>query len=337
MRTITGTAGNKSKEARAYGEPPEESGREAYLFPAYYAPYPSYEDEDEIDLVALWRTLTSHKCLILLTTLVVGALATTAGFVMTPVYRAAVLMAPVSPTQETGRLAQIADQFGGLAAMAGIDLGEKDADVEAAIATLKSREFTLAFMHDNQLLPVLFDDAWNPATKTWDVDDPKDIPTEWEAYKYFDKDVRSISRDKRAGLLTLAIEWKDRNLAARWANKLVARINRQQQQKAITEARKSIEFLKGQVERTSVTAVRQAIWRLVEAEDKKAMLANVREDYAFKVIDPAVPPDEGDFAKPKRKRMVALGVVVGLMLGVFLAFLRAFVQRQKGRAGRAED
>lgn len=301
------------------------------MFPAYYAPYPPYEDEDEIDLVELWRTLTSHKWLILLTTLLVGALAATAGFVMTPVYRAAVLMAPVSPTQETGRLAQIADQFGGLAAMAGIDLGEKDADVEAAIATLKSREFTLAFMHDNQLLPVLFDDAWNPATKTWDVDDPKDIPTEWEAYKYFDKDVRSISRDKRAGLLTLAIEWKDRNLAARWANELVARINRQQQQKAITEARKSIEFLKAQLERTSVTAIQQAIWRLVEAEDKKAMLAKVREDYAFKVIDPAVPPDEGDFAKPKRKRMVVLGVVVGLMLGVFLAFLRAFVQRQKGR------
>jgi len=337
MRTTKGTAESKSKETKGYGETPGEPGREAYPFPAYYAPYPPYEDEDEIDLVELWRTLARHKWLILLTTLLVAALATTAAFVMTPVYRAEVLMAPISPAQETGRLARIADQFGGLASMAGIDLGNQDTDVEAAIATLKSREFTLAFIRDNQLLPVLFDENWNAASKTWDVEDPKDIPTEWDAYKFFDKEVRSVSRDKKTGLLTLAIEWKDRDLAPRWANELVERINRQQQHKAIAEARKSIEFLKAQLEKTSVTEIQQAIWRLVEAQDKKAMLANVREEYAFEVIDPAVAPDQEDFVKPKQKLMIALGVVVGLMLGVFLAFFRAFVQKQKAKAVRSEE
>jgi len=316
---------------------PDEPRRGAYPFPPYYPPYPPAEAEDEIDLVELWRNLARHKWLIFLTTLLVTALAATAAFVMTPVYRAEVLMAPVSPEEETGRLAQLADRFGGLAAMAGLELGDQDIDVEAAIATLKSRQFTTSFVRDHDLLPVLFDKKWDPANKTWDVDDPKDVPTEWDAYKLFDEEVRTVSRDKKTGLVSLAIEWKDRELAAKWANELVARINHQQQEKAIGEARKSIDFLKAQLEKTSVTEIQQAIWRLIEAQGKKIMLANVRDEYAFEVIDSAAPPDADDFAKPKRKLMIALGVVVGLMLGVFLAFFRVFVEKQKAKAGRSEE
>jgi uncharacterized protein involved in exopolysaccharide biosynthesis len=316
---------------------PDEPRRGSYPFPPYYPPYPPSEAEDEIDLVELWRNLARRKWLILLTTLLVAALAATAAFVMTPVYRAEVLMAPVSPEEETGRLAQLADRFGGLAAITGFEIGEKDIDVEAALATLQSRQFTLAFISDNSLLPVLFAGKWDAAGKTWAVDDPKEIPTDWDAYKYFDKKVRSVSRDKKTGLVSLAIEWKDRELAAKWANEMVARINHQQQEKAIGEARKSIDFLKAQLEKTSVTEIQQAIWRLIEAQGKKIMLANVRDEYAFEVIDSAAPPDADDFAKPKRKLIIALGVVVGLMLGVFLAFFRAFVEKQKGRGAKSEE
>lgn len=322
----------------SYVERPDEPRRGAHPFPPYYPPYPPYppsEKEDEIDLVALWRNLVRHKWLILLTMLLVAALATREAFMKAPVYRAAVLMAPVSPEQETGRLAQIADRFGGLSRLTGLEVGGKDIDVEAALATLQSRQFTLAFISDNSLLPVLFPGRWDPSRKTWAVEDPKDIPTDWNAYRLFDN-VRSVSRDKKTGLVTLAIEWRDRELAAKWANELVARINRQQQEKAIDEAQKSIEFLKTQLEKTNITEIQQAIWRLIEAQDKKIMLANVRDEYAFEIIDPAVPPDEDDFAKPKRKRMIALGVVGGLMLGVFLAFLRGFVEKQKGGGARSE-
>jgi uncharacterized protein involved in exopolysaccharide biosynthesis len=58
------------------------------------------------------------------------------------------------------------------------------------------------------------------------------------------------------------------------------------------------------------------------------MLANVRVEYAFKIIDPAVVP-EMKF-KPARTRIVITGFVLGAAVGFFLILLRNFfTQKQK--------
>ena len=53
------------------------------------------------------------------------------------------------------------------------------------------------------------------------------------------------------------------------------------------------------------------------------MLAKVRDDYAFRVIDPAVTPEEGRFVRPKRLLLLAAGIVFGAFLCVFAVLLRA--------------
>ena len=137
----------------------------------------------------------------------------------------------------------------------------------------------------------------------------------------------TLKNDSKTGLYTLAIDWKDPKLATQWANELVKRINFHQKQAAIDEAKKSIAYLKNQLNETSVVEMRQAIFRLIEAQTKNIMLANVRDEFAFKVIDPAVVPEKP--IKPKKKLIAMLGTIVGFMLGVFLAFFIAFVKKQK--------
>ena len=53
------------------------------------------------------------------------------------------------------------------------------------------------------------------------------------------------------------------------------------------------------------------------------MLANVNEDFALEVIDPAVAPTLRE--KPKRKLIVILGASCGLLLGILLVFFRRFL------------
>ena len=53
--------------------------------------------------------------------------------------------------------------------------------------------------------------------------------------------------------------------------------------------------------------MRALLYNLLESEKKKAMLANVNEDFALEVIDPAVTPKVRE--KPNRKLTVALGGV----------------------------
>ena len=59
---------------------------------------------------------------------------------------------------------------------------------------------------------------------------------------------------------------------------------------------------------------------------KKAMLANVSEEYAFRVIDPAVVPEER--ASPKRSRIAMLGLLIGGLLGTLSAFVLNVIRRQ---------
>ena len=57
------------------------------------------------------------------------------------------------------------------------------------------------------------------------------------------------------------------------------------------------------------------------------MLANVNEDFALEVIDPAVAPETRE--KPKRKLIVALGGVCGGFLGIFAVFFAQFFRKLK--------
>ncbi|MDH5547738.1 MAG: Wzz/FepE/Etk N-terminal domain-containing protein [Gammaproteobacteria bacterium] len=300
--------------------------------PVYYVQAPIDNDEDEINLLDYWRVLMQFKWLIVGISFFTTVIAIVAALVATEIYQAEVTIAPADE-ESGGGISGLAGQFGGLAALAGVNIGGGGGKSEEAIAILGSRQFTLEFIHENKLMPVLFEDAWDEQAKKWKVENEEDVPTDWDAYKVFDK-VRTVSNDAKTGMTTVAIEWKDPELAAQWANKLIVKLNENRKKRAIDEAEKSIRYLENQLRETSVVEMRQALFQLIEAQSKNRMLANVRDEFAFKVIDPAVVPEER--VKPKRKLMVVLGGMVGVMLGVFLAFFISFIRNQKEQAAEAK-
>ncbi len=283
----------------------------------YPYPYPPVE-EDEIDLREIWQALVDNKKLIAIITGATTALAIVFALLLTPIYRAEVLLAPAT-SEKNGGLSALAGQFGDLAALAGISVGGGDKTQEA-IATLKSRTLTEAFIKENNLMPILFEDDWDAGKKAWKKQDPENAPTIWQAYEVFNKNIRTVSADKKSGLVTLAIEWKDPALAAAWANDLVTRVNRQRQKEAIHEAESSIGYLYKQLAKTSSVEVEQAIYRLVEAQTKNIMVAQAREEFAFKVIDPAVAPEKK--VKPRRIVITAAGFILGFFMAVTFVFMR---------------
>lgn len=291
----------------------------------YYLQPPEAVADDEISLLDLWRVLVSYKWLILGTTLLTTITAAAIAFTLPPVYRAEVTLAPVTP-EEGGRLSALAGELGGFASLAGINVGSGTSSADKAIAVLKSRAFTDAFIKDEQLLPVLFSDLWDPQRKAWRVEDQSDAPTLRKAYQIFDNNIRTITQDKKTGLVTLAIEWKDPQQAARWANVLVERLNQHERQTAMVEADKSIAYLKDQLAKTSVLEMQQSIFRLIEAQTKNIMLANARDEYAFKVIDPAVVPEKK--VKPNKKLIASLGFMLGLVISLVLAFAISAIRKQ---------
>jgi uncharacterized protein involved in exopolysaccharide biosynthesis len=249
------------------------------------------------------------------TVLVFAAAALAAGFLMTPRYQATAVLVPASPEKGGGGLLGAIGQLGGLASIAGIGLGSGDAATQEAVAVLESRQFTESFITAYGLLPVLYADQWDPAARQF-RGMQSDWPTLADGFRLFDTSVRTLSRNKETGLVTLGIEWTDPKLAAQWANEMVERLNAEMRRRAIERSVSSLVYLEKELGQTQTVETREAISRLVEAQINQRMLANVTVDYAFRFADRALPPDMDDPSWPPRVPLVILGLLLGLVISV---------------------
>jgi uncharacterized protein involved in exopolysaccharide biosynthesis len=235
-------------------------------------------------------------------------------------YEASVLLAPAAEPPDGNNLSTLASQFGDFSSLAGISLNTSGSK-EEAIAILESRSLAREFITEENLMPNLFPNAWDSVQKEWLVEED-DQPTIWDAIILFEREVRKVSVRKTDGLIALSITWHDPETASNWANKLVSRANEKIRDAAIVEANKSIKYLEEQLEKTSAVELRQGIYRLVENNLNTVMLASVREEFAFKVLDEATAPDLDDFSFPNRLLIIVTGALAGLIMATFVIFIR---------------
>ena len=234
-------------------------------------------------------------------------------------YSAAIVVAPVSNSSASGQLgglASIASQSG-LASLAGISLGGDSRKWES-LAVLQSEALTQRYIQSHDLLPILYAKQWDATAHRWKPAAADEQPTLWKANELFRKKVRSTFTDPKTGLVTLTISWKDPQLAAKWANDLVSLTNSYLRDKAIAESERNIAYLNEQAAVTEVVGIRQTIYKILETEINKAMLARGSEEYALKVLDPAIAPEKP--SNPPPLAWIVGGMLCGVGMSLFTAF-----------------
>ena len=268
----------------------------------------------------LLAILAKHRWLvgaIVCASLIAGA---AHAWIMKPVYRVAVTMAPASVQDGASGLGAVAGQFGSLAALAGIP-SLTGSNTQEAVAVLQSRALTADFIRQNDLLPILFADDWDDQAGKW-ILPGAEAPTVTDGVALFDDAIRSVSVDIDTGLVTLYVEWTDPVVAAAWANSLVASLNRTLREREMAEAAKSLDYLHRQLAQSDVVELRETLFNLVEEQQKRLMLASVHDEYAFRVLDPASPPEVDDPVRPRRLVILLVAGILGLVFGVGAALLR---------------
>ena len=296
--------------------------------------YGTYE-EDEINLLAYWSVIWNKRKFIILTSFLVAVFVAGLTLMMPNIYKAEVLLAPVGTQPASKGPLSMLGSLGGLASLAGLSSGGTGS-VEENIAVLKSREFIWAFVKDEGIMPLLFKDAWDSENNKWIAEDVESQPSLWDAWRLLiEKNVLSVSVDGESGLVKLSIEWKDPELAAKWVMMLVKRMNEHLRKNAIIQSSRKLEYLKRELNQTTIEENRQALFDLISAEQKQSMLANTQEDYAFRVIDPASVPDEK--IKPKRSLIVIAALfVTGIMLVVYV-LIQEILRKRKEELETVED
>jgi uncharacterized protein involved in exopolysaccharide biosynthesis len=294
---------------------------------------------DEIDLRKLLRKIWDGRWLVGGIALAISVLAVIAAFMLPNIYRAEALLVP-KVQERAGGLSSLTAQFGGLASLAGIDLGGGSVDETAiGLEVLKSRKFISEFIErHNILVPLIAAEGWNQnsdelkinsdfydlSAKKWIrvVSPPKkSIPSSQEAYDVF-KDLLTVSQDSETGFVTVAIEFYSPAIAKQWVDWLTADINAHMMEKDVAQAEQAIDYLNNQIANTSLADLRNVFYRMIEEQTKTVMLAKVSDEYLLMTLDPAVAPERK--AKPRRALIVVLGLILGIGFGssIVLMFRR---------------
>jgi len=300
--------------------------------------------DDEIDLRELFAVIWQGKWIIIAITALFAVASVFYAINQPNIYKSEALLAPAEE-QQGGGLGALAGQFGGLASLAGVNLGGGSSNkAQLAIEVLKSRQFTSDFIQKHNILANLMAaKTWNMQTNTlvydnemYDAQNDKWVrevkapfkpePSMQEAYKKFSK-IISASTDKESGMVKISVEHVSPTVAQQWVDWLIKDINQTMKQRDVLEALKSTDFLTQQLEQTKIADIRAVLYKLVEEQTKTIMFAKVRDEYVFKTIDAALVPEEK--FKPKRALIVVLGTMLGGMLSVMIVLIRHYVGNSK--------
>ncbi len=289
--------------------------------------------DDEIDLRELFGVLWAEKWLIVGITTAAAILSVIVALLMTEIYRAEITLAPAETQQNDGMMSQL----GGAAALLGVNVGAGGGDnVSTALAILQSRQFIGRFIDQNKLLVPLFATSWDKRNQQSEIDEKafnsatnewllkKVMPTSHDAYRKF-YDIMSVTGPNRdTGIVSVAIDWHNPQEAAEWTNTLIAALNQEVRARDVREANSAIAYLRRQLEQTQLVDMQRVFYQLIESQTPITMLADVRDEYVFRVIDPAVVPDRK--SAPRRALIAIIGTMVGGMLALMIVFIRRMLQ-----------
>jgi uncharacterized protein involved in exopolysaccharide biosynthesis len=271
-----------------------------------------------------WRIFAAVFCSCVVTSLLLA-------FLLTPYWEVEIEVMPVSKNNGVNISSMLAGGLGAIGGSIGALLGRSSDNEDEALAVLRSRELFDTYATQQNLLPVLYDKKWDAENHRWAVS-PSRIPTLRQAYKLFNTKIRDIDLDRRSGIVTMTITWKDRAQAAKWAQGLIALTNSQLRQTALKQAEANMRFLNDEMHRAgsdeTQNALTMALANSYNRELQSYMFAKGQPDYAFQVIDHPTIPDARERVFPNRPLFAILGVIFGLGLGAGAAWLAETRQRR---------
>ncbi|MBI2413387.1 MAG: hypothetical protein HYV24_09275 [Deltaproteobacteria bacterium] len=287
--------------------------------------------------------------------LVAGTLISAASTLfMTDIYRATAVITPVAGKETGGsEMSMVAQQIGGLS---GITFPASRPSSEI-ISLLNSNILREKVIESHNLLPVLFSDRWDGERMIWkdgqngglsaqikrffftrpaaSIDAKDSGPTLWDGLRELDGIVK-ISASAKDNTIAIYAEHRDPAFASRLIEILLSTLNQHMSGEARRVAQTNKRYLMEQLGASNDPLIRQKIYNLIAQQIEVYMMSEVKENFAFKVIDPPRTPDRR--VRPGKTRFVEAGAALALIGGIFAAFVLEFVSILRGRKKEpAED
>lgn len=294
----------------------------------------------EISLYDVLRIATQYKKLIMIATFSFAILAIAGSLFIENKYTADILLMPASK-----EAFNLADKYGAVASLAGINIGDKGASpVKEAITVLQAKKFLSEFVQKNNYKPILFSDRWNSNTQEWIPQSPsilKDFssflspgdkknnnhegapgePSIWELIALFNENLK-INENSLDGTISISFTHSDPQFATMVVNKLIIEINENLRANFIKRAQNTVSYLRNELKTAQVVELRNTLFGIIGENLNNIALAKAQEEYVFKILDPAVIPEER--SSPNRFLILIFSTALGMIFGIVISLVLSF-------------
>ena len=283
----------------------------------------SNDDSYVIDIFDIFNSLWRQKFLIASLSIASGILSIILALQLPIIYKTDALLYPADSSSSG-----LNSQLGGFASLAGIGM-EKTAvsQTDLAIAVATSLDFFKRNLYEdivleissegwdqelNQLIhdPSVYDEESN----TW----VSDKPTFQQAHGNF-MDKVLIKEEPLTGLISISIEHFSPIVSKRWSDLIIKKINAEMRNKEIKEVNLALEHFGRELEKTSIISMQKVFSDLMKDQHTKLMLANVKEDYIFEVVEPAIIPEKR--FKPQRARYCVIFTFIATIFSLLFGYV----------------
>jgi uncharacterized protein involved in exopolysaccharide biosynthesis len=311
------------------------------------------KEEQRINLWDCWQVIWKHKKMIAWIMGVTMVTVTVLTLSMTDIYRAKAVIIPVAPRDgsggSSGGLGVLAQQLGGLP---GISMPASSTASEI-VGLLNSNILREKIIRQYNLMPVLFYKRWDIKRQAWKAgnkisiinsqspnaissvpvkdmlkNDPN-VPDTWDALRLLDKMV-GISRNSKENTITISVDFHDPELAARIVDYYLVTLTDYMSSEVKRVATSNRKYLEEQLGAATDPFIKQKIYNMIAQQIETGIMAEVKENFAFKVIDPPMAPDK--IIKPERLKIVLLSMVISFFIGVCIAFFLEYLNYIKMRS-----
>lgn len=323
---------------------PKTDDKTLYPCPPYYL---QGRQEDEIDLLALWRVIWEGKKFILLFVSICVFLSIIISFfILEKTYKSTATLIPIK--DESSSLGSLNGLIGSLPLPISLP-GQEQNNI---MTFLESRTLKERLITKYDMLPILYEDFWDADKKQWRSNDPEEKPTVVTAIQEEKlDDFYSSSQDKETELITVAWQGSDPGYCARMVAHVIAELTFFLENEYDSDAKREREFVEKQLEKTTMEleywerqvpgpkltlakimrerTTAQTVYTELRKQLELAKIAEAKKRESFKVLDnPFIP--EKPF-KPKKLLIVVLTAFCASFIALFLVFSHNFLQNIRQR------
>lgn len=238
-------------------------------------------------------------------------------------------------------LKSLASKYGGIAALAGINLsGGESSRLEQAVELSKSWYFveTVTAKHDwkpslmaanywdAELRKLKLDqDVFDSATMSWKESDGESLePSSWDTFSFVEEHFK-VSFDNKTGFIQVSFEHLSPQFASEFVTVMIQELNAYFKSLDIQASSSNIDFLKEQIEKTEYKEMQNVFYNMIEDQSKTLILATANSEYLVRAIIPAKVAEVK--SSPSRVIICITITFIGGALAI-LYFLISFLYRE---------